>query len=77
MTARTAKPSTVLKAVYTLGELAHLAGISRWRMTRELEATGVTIHRRGRWRIVYLGALRRGNPELWDGILYRKRLIDS
>jgi len=60
-----------LKACYTIPELAELAGISRWRVRRLLEKNGVQLGRNGSDRVVYLSALKRALPDLWDSILDR------
>lgn len=60
-----------LRACYTLSELAAMAGISRWRVRRILERGGVEIHRNGSDRLVYLSAIKRALPDLWDSILDR------
>jgi hypothetical protein len=64
--------SAPLRAIYTLGQLAQMAGISAWRVARTLESNGVLIRRSGRTRVVALGDLRRGLPWLWEGILERE-----
>ena len=60
-----------LKACYSIPEIAHMAGISRWQVRRLLDANGVELGRNGRTRVVFLSALKRALPELWDSILDR------
>lgn len=63
-----------MRAVYTVPELATLAGISRWRMGRLLATNGVRFRRIGFRRTVLLSDLRLAFPELWDSILDREAL---
>ncbi len=60
------------QAVYTVGELAKLAGLSRYRMLRMLEGAGVTVHRSGRVFVVFLADLHTAFPKLWRSLALRK-----
>jgi hypothetical protein len=65
-----------LKAVYTVTELARMAGVDKRQLVRRLEHRGVRLDGGGRgWaRVVYLASLRAGMPDLWDSILDREAL---
>jgi hypothetical protein len=62
-----------VKAVYTVTELARLAGISRFRMLRMLISQRVTVVQRGPRRpaVVCLSCLKRAWPDLWDALVVR------
>ena len=60
-----------LKVIYTVSELAALAGLSRFRTLRLLESARVPIKRSGRLLVVYLAELRSACPAFWDGVLDR------
>lgn len=60
-----------LRAVYSVPELARMAGISTGRMTRLLTSGHVEISRAGRLRVVLLEALREAMPLLWASIVRR------
>lgn len=66
-----------LKACYTLSELASMSGISRWRVRRLLERNGVAIAKSGSDRVVFLSALKKALPELWDSILERSAASEN
>lgn len=64
--------TAVLKAVYTVAELATLAGnMDPRRMRKLLEGAGVRIRKRtkGRSGDVTLSDVRRVDPALWDSIV--------
>lgn len=63
-----------MKAVFSVPELGRLAGISRWRMVRLLDANGVRVSREGRRRYVLLVDLQRAMPDLWTSIVSRDAL---
>lgn len=64
-----------LKVAYTIPELAKMAGISRWKMARLLEANGVKLHKAGaKKRTVLLSQIRQCFPDLWDSLLDVMRL---
>jgi hypothetical protein len=65
-----------LKAAYTIPEIAALAGISRGRARRILESNHVELRRNGRVIVVYLSALKRALPDLWESILDREAAND-
>ncbi len=61
-----------LRAVYTVSELAAMAGVSRHRMNRLLVEAGVLKYRGSRRaRTVCLSQLKRGFPDLWDSIVLK------
>jgi hypothetical protein len=57
-----------LRAMYTVGQLAHAAGMTRLGLLRVLEQNEVTLVRSGRWWFVSLAELERKVPPLWEGI---------
>ena len=61
----------VKQTVYTVGEIAELAGISRFRTLMLLKTNGITPKRSGTKFIVTLYQLRNGFPELWYSIKER------
>lgn len=60
-----------LQAWYTIAELRELTGRSRWEVRGLLKSKGVELSKSGRKDIVYLVALKRALPDLWDSILER------
>lgn len=62
-----------VRAIYTVRELAEMAGISRRRMARKLRAEGITLQperpRRGQPQTVCLCQLRGAWPDLWDSMV--------
>jgi hypothetical protein len=60
------------QAVYTIGELARLSGLSRYRMLRMLKGAGVKVHRSGRVFVVFLADLNTAFPKLWRSLALRK-----
>jgi hypothetical protein len=60
------------KAIYTIAEMARLAGISRYRTLRTLESAGVRTDRLANRRVVFLADLRDACPAFWDSILARR-----
>jgi hypothetical protein len=67
-------PGAKLKAAYSIPELARMSGMHRHKVRRLLEANGVELGRQGRVLVVYLSALKRALPDLWEGILDRAAL---
>jgi AraC-like DNA-binding protein len=63
-----------LRAAYTVPELARMMGLSPWRLTRILQAQGVTITSVGRSRIVFLEALRRAAPDAYRSLVAMRDL---
>lgn len=61
-----------LKAIYTIAEMAKLAGLSRYRTLRTLESAGVRTDRLAHRRVVFLADLHDACPALWDSILARR-----
>ena len=57
-----------LKVAYSVPQLARLAGMSRWSMVRLLRSAGVTLHRIGHKRLVFLSEVRRALPALWESL---------
>ena len=57
-----------LRAVFSVTELAQMAGISRHAMSRMLKATAVPIRRTGHKRHVFLSDLRIAMPYLWQSM---------
>jgi len=57
-----------LKAAYSIPELAEMAGMPRGKVRRMLDSNGVQLRRNGRVYVVFLSALRRALPDLWDSI---------
>ena len=53
------------KGVYSIAELAQMAGISRFQIRRLLAARGVQLTRAGRKDWVLLVDLKEGWPRLW------------
>ena len=53
------------KGMYSIGQLAQLAGLSRFQMRRLLVAHGVSLTRTGRKDWVMLLDLKEGWPRLW------------
>jgi hypothetical protein len=66
-----------LRAIYTIPEIARMAGISRQRAGRLLEAGGVDITRVGRARIVPLAAIQQAMPLFWESILQRECAVND
>lgn len=64
-----------MKVMYTVSELAGMAGETRWIMKRLLVANGVKLHPtgKGRKKVVLLTQLRKVFPDLWDSIEERQR----
>ena len=60
-----------LKAVYTALELARSLGISRYRLTRLLEAQDVLVYRIGRTVLVPVSEVRAKLQPLWESLLVR------
>mgnify|MGYP001545818214 CR=1 FL=1 len=60
-----------LQAWYTMSQLKDLTGRTRWEVRGLLRASGVEFSKSGRKDIVYLVALKRALPDLWDSILER------
>ena len=63
-----------LQSIYTIGQLARLAGISKWRVVRTLQSNGVPIRKSGNCRVVGLKDLRDGLPWFWDSIVDRQHM---
>jgi excisionase family DNA binding protein len=61
----------VPKAVYTIGELAKLTGLSRYKTLRMVEKAGVKVHRSGKIFVVFLSELQAAFPELWRSLALR------
>jgi hypothetical protein len=61
------------QAVYSLGELANLAGISKPRLERVLLSSGVELQCVGPQgkRVVYMAELERKLPDLVDSVRFR------
>lgn len=57
------------QALYTIIELAKLAGISPKRMRRLLDEHGCRYTMSGAYRYVSLVALREAIPDVWDSVL--------
>lgn len=57
--------------VYSVRELAGLAGMSKQATARLLESNGVRFARTGTKRLVYLSDLEAAMPELTDSIRFR------
>lgn len=57
-----------VRAVYEVAELARLAGVTRQTMHRILDRLDVSTVP-GRPTFVFLAALRRAAPDLWDSIV--------
>lgn len=69
-----------VKAVYTVPELADLAGVSRWQMRTLLEGNQVPLRPVGvgkerRRVVVLLADLKAAFPELWASMVERCRLV--
>lgn len=58
------------KAVYSVAELADMAGMEKRAMTRLLSSNGVPFGRTGNKRIVFLSDLHASMPELVDSVRY-------
>lgn len=70
-------PKVTLKAVYTVGELAKMAGLSKRSLVSKLRSEGVRLRspqRRGCPQLVTLSQLRKAWPDLWDSLLQIQRL---
>ena len=57
-----------VRAIFSIAELAALAGITRYSMSRLLRAQGVPVHAIGHKRWVYLCEVRVAMPLLWQSI---------
>lgn len=55
-----------IRALYTISELAEMAGISRFAMSRLLKSKGIETTTSGRTIYVTLVALKAALPDLWD-----------
>jgi hypothetical protein len=60
--------SPALKALYSIPELAELADVTRWQMTRMLTNAGVEFRKSGRVRYVTLVELEKKFRDVWDSI---------
>lgn len=60
------RQDTGLKAVYTVGELATMAGLERRRMGRLLDKAGVSYITVGRVRMVAISELQKKCGSLWE-----------
>ena len=63
-----------LAAVLTVPQFAKLAGVSRRRMHRILDAANVPPRRLGLMRLVFLTDLKFALPDLWESICEFQRL---
>ena len=57
-----------LRAAYYLSDLARAASMSRWRMRRLLEGSGVEVMRVGRMTLIPLSELEAKVWPIWEGI---------
>jgi hypothetical protein len=58
-----------MKAVYSVGELAKLTGLSRKRILKLLQERGVNLSKDTRPMYVFLSELQRALPELWESLV--------
>ena len=60
-----------LRAFYTIGELAEMAGVSKYRLVVQLRAEGVQFRtrRRGAPTVVCLSQIKKAWPDLWDSLI--------
>lgn len=65
--------SRTSKAVYSVGELADMAGLEKRAMARVLTSNGVPFGRTGNRRVIFLSDLHSAMPELIDSIRYGER----
>lgn len=67
-----------LRAFYTVGELAQLAGVSKHRLLARLRVEGVRlspeVQRRGVPFVVCLSQLKTAWPDLWDSLVEKARV---
>lgn len=70
------RPRFEVKPIYRVSELAAIAGMSKWAMSRLLRRHGVdvTLGGRGQPAMVTLMAIRVGLPDVWESILLAKAL---
>lgn len=66
-----------LKAVYSISELARMAGISHQRMRRLLDSGGVQLSQCGANKVVFLAALREAMPMLWESMIDRASAVSD
>ena len=59
------------QVVYTLQELASLAGVSKYRTQKLLWSNGVKMHWSGNKRVVMLSSLEASFPEFTDALRFR------
>lgn len=57
--------------VFTLGELARLSGMSKYRVQTLLRTNGVPVHRSGNRRVVLVSSIEQSFPQLTDSIRFR------
>jgi hypothetical protein len=68
MKLKTEQP-TLFQTMYSVTELAMLAGVSRYRMGRFLAANGLRPYLSGKGRrVVLLAQIKKVMPELWESI---------
>jgi excisionase family DNA binding protein len=65
-----------LKAVYTVTEIANMAGISHHRTARLLRNGGVELVRTGRNYAIFLSSIQEAMPKLWESILQRAAVVE-
>jgi hypothetical protein len=58
--------------VFTLAELARMAGLSKRRTETLLRTNGVPMHRSGNRRVILVSSIERAWPELTDAIRFRR-----
>ena len=60
------------RAVFSVAEIATLAGISKRRAERMLSSNGIVFGHTGNRRIVLLAQIERAMPDLLDSIRFRR-----
>jgi hypothetical protein len=59
------------QVVFTLGELARAAGLSKYRTQNLIQSNGVQMFRAGNRKVVLVSSLETAFPELTDSIRFR------
>ena len=59
------------QVVYTLAELASMAGVSKYRTQNLLRSNGVKMHWSGNKRVVLLSSIEESFPQLTDALRFR------
>jgi hypothetical protein len=65
----------VVRAVYSIAELASIGNVSRQSLGRLLEACGIEFVYAGRTALVPLSEIERKIPPLWESILASERVL--